>query len=115
MTKSGKSKYPAAARVGINPTPTEDACNILIANVLSTLFLCRSGRPIGRQTVDACNTLITNVLSFALHWISVASCRHCAATALCRFSQHSDGDPYSPICFLQASFALCPSPMCASS
>ena len=41
MTKSGKSNYPAAARVGINPTPTVDACcnhidNTLIAKVLHT-------------------------------------------------------------------------------
>ena len=103
MTKSGKSKCPAVGRVGINPTPTLDVCNTLITNVLSTLFLCRSGRPIGRQTMDACNTLITNVLSFAIHWIGVAPCRHCAATALCRFSQHSDDGSYSPICFLQTS------------
>ena len=38
-TKSGKSNYPAAARVGINPTPTVDACcnqvdNVLIAKAL---------------------------------------------------------------------------------
>ena len=41
MTKSGKSKCPAAARVGINPTPTVDVCcnrvdNTLIAKVLHT-------------------------------------------------------------------------------
>ena len=39
MTKSGKSKYPAAARVGINPTPTKAKCcnrfdNPLIAKLL---------------------------------------------------------------------------------
>ena len=39
MTKLGKSKYPAAARVGINPTPTLAECckrfnNPLIAKVL---------------------------------------------------------------------------------
>ena len=37
--KSGKSKYPAAARVGITPTPTEAKCcnhfdNSLIAKAL---------------------------------------------------------------------------------
>ena len=41
MTKSGKSKYIAAARVGINPTPTVAECynhfdNPLIAKVLRT-------------------------------------------------------------------------------
>ena len=41
MTKSGKSKYSAAARVGINPTPTVAECckrfdNPLIAKVLHT-------------------------------------------------------------------------------
>ena len=35
VTKSGKSKYPAAVRVGITPTPTVDECsNVLIINVL---------------------------------------------------------------------------------
>ena len=41
MTKSGKSKYIAAARVGINPTPTVVECcnhfdNPLITKVLHT-------------------------------------------------------------------------------
>ena len=41
MTKSGKSKCPAVARVGINPTPTMAECcnhfgNPLIAKVLHT-------------------------------------------------------------------------------
>ena len=41
VTKSGKSKCHAAARVGINPTPTMAVCcnffdNLLITNVLHT-------------------------------------------------------------------------------
>ena len=35
---------PAVSRAGINPTPTEDVRNTLIANALLTLTLCRDGR-----------------------------------------------------------------------
>ena len=39
MTKSGKSNYPAVARVGINPTPTVDACSNYVDNALITKAL----------------------------------------------------------------------------
>ena len=40
MTKSRKSKCPAAARVGINPTPTVDECSNVLINKVLDVSVC---------------------------------------------------------------------------
>ena len=45
-----QSKYPAAARAGINPAPTEDRCNTLVINA----FLYEEGLPTADKIQSKC-------------------------------------------------------------
>ena len=78
MTKSGKSKYIAAARVGINPTPTVAECynhfdNPLIAKVLRTSIVGAGFIPV-LPTADKIKSKCTAVARMGMspspHWVN---------------------------------------------